>query len=176
MAEDNDLTMEDGPSGSKKMIIMIAAVILILLAVAGFFMFSSSSDSADAANADTEVSDSQNQPAEIEPASTGSAMYVTMPRPFTFNVPGTTRDRLVQIKVQLMVRGDNNHELAKRHIPLIEGTLLKAFSTANADDLATVAGKDAVKAKAIKDVQKAVFAVAGSKIIEDVLFTGFVMQ
>jgi flagellar FliL protein len=174
MAEDNDLTMEDGPSGSKKMIIIIAAVILILLAVAGFFMFSSSNDSV--GSADTEVSDSQNQPAEVEPVNTGEAMYVTMPRPFTFNVPGTTRDRLVQIKVQLMVRGDNNHELAKRHIPLIEGTLLKAFSTANADDLATVAGKDAVKAKAIRDVQKAVFAVAGSKIIEDVLFTGFVMQ
>jgi flagellar FliL protein len=176
MAEDNDLTMEDGPSGSKKMIIIIAAVILILLAVGGFFMFSSSDDSEEPVTAETEVSNTQEQMSEPEPANTGTAMYVTMPRPFTFNVPGTTRDRLVQIKVQLMVRGDNDHELAKRHIPLIEGTLLKAFSTANADDLATVAGKDAVKTKAINDVQKAVYAVAGSKIIEDVLFTGFVMQ
>lgn len=176
MAEDNDLTMEDSPSGSKKMIIIIAAVILILLAVAGFFMFSSGDDSTETVTSDTEVSNGQEQMVEPEPVNTGAAMYVTMPRPFTFNVPGTTRDRLVQIKVQLMVRGETNHELAKRHIPLIEGTLLKAFSTANADDLATVAGKDAVKTKAIRDVQKAVFAVAGSKIIEDVLFTGFVMQ
>lgn len=75
-----------------------------------------------------------------------------------------------------MVRGDNNEELAQRHIPLIEGTLLKAFSTANADDLQTVAGKDALKLKAAKDVQKAVIDVTGSKIVEEVLFTGFVMQ
>lgn len=170
---ENDLTLEDEAEGGgkKKLIIIIAAVVVVLLAVVGFFMFAGGDDSAEQAA----TPQSQSAP-EVTEAAVGNAMYVTMPRPFTFNVPGTTRDRLVQIKVQLMVRGDNNHELAKRHIPLIEGTLLKAFSTANADDLATTAGKDAIKAKAVKDVQRAVFDVAGSKIVEEVLFTGFVMQ
>lgn len=177
-ANETDLTLDNETGGGKsKLIIIIAALVVIGLGVAGYFMFLADDDSMEQ-NA-TEMSDTANKneaPKMPEGSASGKAMYVTMPRPFTFNVPGTTRDRLVQIKVQLMVRGEPNHELAKRHIPLIEGTLLKAFSTANADDLATVAGKDTIKAKAVKDVQKAVFNVTGSKIVEEVLFTGFVMQ
>lgn len=171
--QENELTLEEETGGgkSKMMIIIIAAVVVILIgAGAAFFLLSGDEEAApaEAGEAAAEVN--------TAPAQLGTAMYVTMPRPFTFNVPGTTRDRLVQIKVQLMVRGDNNHELAKRHIPLIEGTLLKAFSTANADDLATTAGKDALKIKAVKDVQQAISEVTGAKIVEEVLFTGFVMQ
>ena len=175
--DETDLTLENEASGGgkKKIIIIIAALLVIGLGVAGYFMFLSGDDSPE--DAPTETSDNSASADQMPTGNaSGKALYVTMPRPFTFNVPGTTRDRLVQIKVQLMVRGEPNHELAKRHIPLIEGTLLKAFSTANADDLATVAGKDTIKAKAVKDVQKAVFNVTGSKIVEEVLFTGFVMQ
>jgi flagellar FliL protein len=175
MAEqETDLKLEEegGKGGNKMMIIIIAAVVIIAGAAAAFFFLSGSDESAPEAM--TEQTSGEQMPAAS--AETGTAKYVSMPRPFTFNVPGTTRDRLVQIRVQLMVRGDNNEELAQRHIPLIEGTLLKAFSTANADDLATTAGKDALKMKAARDVQKAVIDVAGSKIVEEVLFTGFVMQ
>ena len=177
MAEENDLTLEnEAGGGKKKIIIIIAALLLIVLGVVGYFMFMGDSNNAAEDNLDSSTAVEQSEPQMPTGNASGKAMYVSMPRPFTFNVPGTTRDRLVQIKVQLMVRGENNNELAKRHIPLIEGTLLKAFSTANADDLSTVAGKDTIKAKAVKDVQKAVFNVTGSKIVEEVLFTGFVMQ
>ena len=173
--QESELTLEEeasGGGGNKKLIIIVAAAVLLTLAIVGAVLFfMSGSDSEENMDSAETVEEVETPAAEL-----GTAMYVTMPRPFTFNVPGTTRDRLVQIKVQLMVRGDNNHETAKRHIPLIEGTLLKAFSTANADDLATTAGKDALKVKAAKDVQKAVSEVTGAKIVEEVLFTGFVMQ
>ena len=172
MADENqELTLEEegGKGGNKKLIIIIAAVVVIVGAAAAFFLLGGEDEAVaeEAATAQTE---------EVKQVDVGTAKYVTMPRPFTFNVPGTSRDRLVQIKVQLMVRGDNNEELAQKHIPLIEGALLKAFSTGNADALATAAGKDALKLKAAQEVQKAVIDVAGSKIVEEVLFTGFVMQ
>ena len=173
--QENELTLEEGGGGKKKLIIVIVAAVLVIIigVVAAMFLLGGDDDaSAEAGGGESApVAATPELPAEV-----GTAMYVSMPRPFTFNVPGTTRDRLVQIKVQLMVRGDNNHEMAKRHIPLIEGTLLKAFSMANADDLATTAGKDALKIKAVKDVQTAISEVAGAKIVEEVLFTGFVMQ
>jgi flagellar FliL protein len=106
----------------------------------------------------------------------GEAQYVALPRPFIFNVPGASRDRLVQIKVQLLVRGSNNETLAMRHIPLIEASLLTAFSSANADELVTTTGKDALKNKALSDLQQALLEVAGSVVVEEVLFTSFVMQ
>lgn len=170
--QENELTLEEESAGGgkKKLIIIIVAAVLLVAVTAGAVLFFMSGD-------DAEETIEQGETEQVEATvELGTAMYVTMPRPFTFNVPGTTRDRLVQIKVKLMVRGDNNHETAKRHIPLIEGTLLKAFSTANADDLATTAGKDALKLKAAKDVQKAISEVTGAKIVEEVLFTGFVMQ
>lgn len=175
--QENELTLEEGGGGGKKklIIIIVAAVLVIVIGVVAA-LFLLGGDDEPAAAAATEQAAPTAAAAPVGPAEVGTAMYVSMPRPFTFNVPGTTRDRLVQIKVQLMVRGDNNHEMAKRHIPLIEGTLLKAFSMANADDLATTAGKDALKLKAVKDVQTAISEVAGSKIVEEVLFTGFVMQ
>ena len=171
MAEqESDLTLEEEGGKSKKnlLFIIIAAVVVIVGAGAAYFLLMGGEEDA--------VEEQQSSQEQMPEGELGSAKYVIMPRPFTFNVPGTTRDRLVQIKVQLMVRGDNNEELAKRHIPLIEGTLLKAFSTANADDLATTAGKDALKLKAATEVQKAVQDVVGTKVVEDVLFTGFVMQ
>ena len=109
-------------------------------------------------------------------AQMGSALYVAMPRPFVFNVPGASRDRIVQIKVQLLVRGDVNEEVSKKHIPLIEGTLLSVFSTTTADELSTSAGKETLRLTALDKVQAAMEEVEGSKVIERVLFTGFVMQ
>lgn len=181
MAEENDeLTLEDegGKGGNKMMIIIIAVVVIVVGAAAAFFLLSGDDKTAEQTT-EQMVEGEEGAVEETtanEPVEVGTAKYVTMPRPFTFNVPGTSRDRLVQIKVQLMVRGDNNEELAQKHIPLIEGSLLKAFSTANADALATAAGKDALKLKAAQEVQKAVIDVTGSKIVEEVLFTGFVMQ
>jgi flagellar FliL protein len=54
--------------------------------------------------------------------------------------------------------------------------MLRTFSKANADELVTAAGKETIKAAALKDVQEALKGVAGSPVVEEILFTGFVMQ
>ena len=69
-----------------------------------------------------------------------------------------------------------NEEVAKKHIPLIESTLLGVLSTTTADELSTSAGKETIRLTALDKVQAAMEAVEGSKVIERVLFTGFVMQ
>jgi flagellar protein FliL len=172
MAEE-ELKMEEG--GKKRKLIIIIIVVLVLLAGGGeaaYFLLGDSEETP------AEVMDSEST--ELTPASApsqaGSALYVAMPRPFVFNVPGSTRDRLVEIKVQLMLRGSDNEELIKMHIPSIEGALLRVFSTANADDLVTEAGKIAIRDSALKDVQKKMQEITGKQLVEQVLFTGFVMQ
>lgn len=173
-----ELEMEDGGGGKSKLLLIGAAVGLLVIGGAGAYFLLGSSDSAPEAA----LSDDSGQAAPVEEVESdkgvgvGTALYVAMPRPFVFNVPGSVRDRLVQIKVQLLVRGDSSEEQAKRHIPLIEGALLKTFSSTNADDLATTAGKEALKSKSLQDVQSTMVDVTGKKIIERVLFTGFVMQ
>ena len=183
MAAEKDLQIADGGGKKKKMIIIAAAVVLLGGGAGGYFMLSGSDAPPPAAVAEGEAAAAGSEPAagaaatgDAGTASMGTALYVSMPRPFVFNVPGASRDRLVQIKVQLLVRGQNNEEMAKQHIPLIESTMLKTFSKANADDLVTAAGKDTLKAVALKDVQDALVGVAGTMVVEEVLFTGFVMQ
>ena len=171
MAE-NELELVDQGAKKKKLLIIGAAVgLLLVLAAVAFFMFSGD---------DTSVPVSSEQVGAETGAgpvvAQGSALYVQMPRPFVFNVAGANRDRLVQIRVQLMVRGDANQALAMRHIPLIEGTLLATFSTASADELITSTGKEQLKNKALIDLQTAMLDVVGSAVVAEVLFTGFVMQ
>ena len=169
MAEDKSLKIEETDKSKKKLIIIIAAIVLIIVVIAGYFYISNASDD-DLETADISLAESGSL-AEI-----GTAIYVAMPRPFIFNVPGSSRDRVVQIKVQLLVRGKINEETAKKHIPLIEGSLLSVFSTTTADELGTSAGKETLRFTALERVQAALMNVEGSKVVERVLFTGFVMQ
>ncbi|GAB2925040.1 flagellar basal body-associated protein FliL [Rheinheimera gaetbuli] len=174
MAAEKDLVIAEG-GGKKKLIIIIAAVLLVVvLGVVGFLMFAGDSSTPAAAGADQNNTGSGQTTGAAEVK--GTALYVPLPKPFVFNVPGASRDRMVQIKVQLLVRGDNNQTLAMRHIPLIEGALLETFSSSNADELVTVAGRDALKNKALSDLQQAMIEVVGSVVVDEVLFTGFVMQ
>lgn len=178
MAAEKDLQIADGGAKKKKMIIIAAAVVVLGAGVGGYFAFSGGDapEAAPAAATDAPAAAGDSAAAPAASGELGTALYVSMPRPFVFNVPGASRDRLVQIKVQVLVRGTNNEEIAKQHIPLMESTMLRTFSKANADDLVTAAGKDTLKAAALKDVQEALIGVAGSPIVEEILFTGFVMQ
>ncbi|GLX83153.1 flagellar basal body-associated protein FliL [Thalassotalea eurytherma] len=175
--EEKELELEDG--GKKKKLIIIIAVV-VLLAVAGggaFFFMSGDEEEPTQAEIDTALASGEpTEAAETPTGAAGSALYVPMPRPFRFNVPGASRDRYVEIRAQLLVRGAENEEEAKKHVPLIESTLLGVFSMANADDLATSAGKASLKQLSLSEVQKVMVEVSGGKVVEQVLFTGFVMQ
>jgi flagellar FliL protein len=175
MAADGDLKLGEGKRGLKKIIVLaVVGVVALVLAVGAYFYFMGANSEDATTNVENTVNNAEGGARPSGPE--GDALYVALPRPFIFNVPGASRDRLVQIKVQLLVRGSNNETLAMRHIPLIEASLLTAFSSANADELVTTTGKDALKNKALSDLQQALLEVAGSVVVEEVLFTSFVMQ
>jgi len=177
--DEADLELDGGGKKKKMIIIIVAVVVLLAAGGAGYFFFFMGEDSAtteqldSAADADSSGSESKDG---SEGAQVGTALYVPMPRPFRFNVPGAVRDRFVEIRVQLLVRGGVNEENAKMHVPLIESTLLGVFSQSNGDDLSTSAGKEALKQQSLAEVQKMMTEIEGDKTIEKVLFTGFVMQ
>jgi flagellar FliL protein len=175
MAEE-ELQMEEGGKKSKLMMIIIIVVVLLLGGgAAAYFLLGGEDDVV--ATEDAEMNSAQSGgDSPSAPVKTGTALYVSIPNPITFNVPGTNRDRLVEIKVQLMVRGSDAEELVKMHIPSIQGALNRAFSQANADDLITEAGKATIRDNALKEVQKTLKDVSGNELVERVLFTGFVMQ
>lgn len=178
MADDEIDVVEPEAKGKKKLILGIIGLLVVAGISVGAYLFLAGGD--DSVDTPSEIAD----PGDISRAvqedgvgpQAGDAIYVGMPRPFVFNVPGEERDRLVQIKVQLLVRGSNNEELAKRHIPLIEGTLLQAFSSMTADELQTAEGKDRIRALGRDKVREVLAEVAGRPVVDEVLFNGFVLQ
>lgn len=159
---------EQDPAKKKsKLLIIIIAVIVILLGVGAVLFFFLGSDDGG--------SESQSQPATaavaVEPV-----MYVNIPQPFLFNVSGDKKDRLVQIKAQLMVRGSKNEDLARYHSPLVESTLLATFASATVEQLRSPTGRVELRNKATEDIKASLAQAVGQPVIEKVLFTDFVIQ
>ena len=154
------------PKSKKKLIIIIAVVVVLLAAGGGAFFLLGSSEP------DTSPSELMASQAGLpEPAS-----YVNIPQPFLFSITGKHRDRLVQIKVQLMVRGTKNEDLARHHSPLIESTILNTFGTASVEQLRTPTGRAQLRDQATENIRATLQDLVGRPVIEKVLFTDFVIQ
>lgn len=166
------LDEEEGgqPKSKKKLIIIIAAVLtLIIVGVVVFFVFLT------------------DEPEAVEKVGEGVAEetveevvravnYLAMPRPLVFNVMEGKRDRTVQIKVQLMLKNEKNEALARKHIPLLESTLVGVFGAASALQLRSPKGKEKLRETALEALNKATIKVEERPLIHSVLFTGFVLQ
>ncbi len=157
---------ENEPKKNNKLIIIIIAAVALLIGGGGAAFFMLGGEEANDEES-VEVSNGNFN----EPAS-----YVNIPEPFLFNVAGEQRDRLVQIKVQIMVRGTKNEELARHHSPLIESTLLATFGAASQEQLLSPTGRTELREQATEDIKQTLVQVVGEPIIEAVLFTDFVIQ
>lgn len=168
MADDNPAD-SGNKKGNKLIIIIVAAVVLIAGIGGGAFFFLSSGD-------DSSASSSEQSQSVSAPQVEAPALYVNIPQPFLFTVPGNDRDRLVQIKVQLMVRGTANEGLARHHSPLIESTLLSSFGSASQEQLRSPSGRVDLRDQATNDIKLTLTELVGKPVIERVLFTDFVIQ
>lgn len=157
----------EAPKGKGKLIIIIIAAVVLLAGGGGAAFFLMGSDD----SAETAQTAQQQVAAPVDPVA-----YVNIPQPFLFNVTGDKKDRLVQIKVQLMVRGSENENLARYHSPLIESSLLSTFASATVDQLRTANGRVELREKATDDIKASLNRAVGQPVIERVLFTDFVMQ
>lgn len=176
---DEELQMEEGGKKKSKLLIIIIAVVVLIAGGGAAYYFLMGSDDPAPVSDDMVMADDTVDDGEVLQSTTvktGTALYVPIPGLAPFNAPGSTRNRFVEIKVQLMVRGSDNEERVQTNIPLIKGALLRAFSAASADDLVTEAGKMALRDSALTEVQKTLVEYTGNKTVEAVLFTGFVMQ
>ncbi|ABV86694.1 flagellar basal body-associated protein FliL [Shewanella pealeana] len=172
MAEEAALELEDSvkPKSKNKLIIfgVSGGVLLIAIVLTAWMLLGSEPVSESGSAAEGAVTE--------QAVRTGEAYYAAMPRPFLFNLSDNGRTRLVEIKVQLMVRGNDDDTLIRKHIPLIEDALLTTFSGSDVQKLTSPAGKDELRQLALRNVQNTLQPVTGRTVVEKVLFTGFVMQ
>lgn len=155
----DDLVMPKAPWYKRKLILILIAVLLVALGGAGVWLLTPTGNS---------------EP--NEPIVDKQALYVGTSMPFVFSVAAGRRERMVQIEVQLMVRGDKSQAEAQRHLPLLESALLTVFSRQSADNYLTADGKRQVRAEAREELNAVLTEELGHPLIEKVLFTSIVMQ
>ncbi len=177
MAEEEQLELK--PQGGKKKLLLLVGVVLVLLiggGVGGWLMLSGGGEEEKehAKKEDGEHAQSEEEKAAAQAAK--MAMYVVLPRPFVFNVAAKPRYRLVQIKAALMVRGPANEALAKLHTPLVEGAMFRVFAASTTQQLESVEGRSKLRSDALAAVRQSLHEVTQQDVVEQVLFTGFVMQ
>ena len=155
----DDLIMPKVAWYKRKLILIIMAVLLLSIGGGAVWLLTPSGDKADQ-----------------EPEVDNKALYVGLSRPFLFPVTAGRRERLVQVEVQLMVRGDKGQADAQRHLPLLESALLDVFSRQTADNYITAEGKQAVRQEALNELNAVLTEELGTPLVEKVLFTSIVMQ
>ena len=155
----------DTPKSKKKLIIIIALIVLLLSGGVAAWFFLSGEPAAEPTEQDIAALEAKMP-----------ALYLNLPQPFIFNVTGDKRDRLVQLKVQVMMRGSDNEAIAQQHTPLVESALLSTFAAATVEQLREPRGRIELREQATRDIQDAFTKITAKPVIEKVLFTDFVMQ
>jgi flagellar protein FliL len=166
--DDQDLELdvegEEGGGKSKKLIVIIAIVVLLAGGGAAAFFLLGGEDSETSEVEEVVVE-------EKEPA-----IYVGVPEAITSNIPGKTKNRTVQIKMNFMVRGSEAKDAVKSHMPQLKNDVLMLVSLQSADELQTPEGRHALQQKSLETVQATLTELVGKPTVERVLFISFVMQ
>ncbi|MGN0908046.1 MAG: flagellar basal body-associated FliL family protein [Succinivibrio sp.] len=103
-------------------------------------------------------------------------IYVSFDQPFTFNLDYGGRAHTAQIEAVLVVAGPANEKLAKKHLALLNSTMLGILSQQSYNGLLMPSGRERLKIELLDALRGKMSEVAGSPVIEQVLITGFVMQ
>ena len=76
----------------------------------------------------------------------------------------------------LMVAGEENEALAKQHLMMLNSTIFNALANQNYDALLRPSGRERLKNVLLDLTRAKMSEVAKNPVVEQVLFTGFVMQ
>ncbi len=101
--------------------------------------------------------------------------YVAIEPAIVTNYGGPGRLRYMSVEVSLRVSGVPGEESVGRHMPNIKDTLLSLFAIQTNDSIGTAAGKEALRVESLKQVSEILAEEDNPDLLEDLLFTGFVV-
>ena len=160
----SDAVKDPAQKGKLKLIILIVVALLLAIGVSvgatWYFMHSA-----------------QNKPeAVIDPNVKVVAIYEPMAPAFVVNYNANGRQRYMQVSMTLQARNQADLDALKVHMPVIRNNLVMLFSGQTFDSLATPVGQEMLRQKATASVQEVAQKELGKVVVDQVLFTNFVLQ
>ncbi|MBM3108503.1 flagellar basal body-associated protein FliL [Pseudomonas sp. P66] len=122
---------------------------------------------------------SEDKPA-TDPAQVGSlkpaAIYEPLTPAFVVNFNQNGRQRYMQVSITLQGRDQAALDALKVHMPVIRNNLVMMFSGQGFDTLASPVGQEMLRQKATASVQEVAQKEVGKPVVDQLLFTNFVLQ
>lgn len=104
------------------------------------------------------------------------AVYEDLKEPFVVNYNANGRARYLQVSVSLLGRDKKSMDALREHQPLLRNELVMLLSAQSFEAMLTAPGKEAVRVQATERVQEIARNLLGQPVVEQVLFTNFVLQ
>lgn len=118
-----------------------------------------------------------NQLCLAEEEAAGAVEYIEIKPSFVVNY-GEIKNKLKYLKADVSVRvyGKPAAEKVEQHMPLLRDGLVLLFSRQIDKNISSAKGKEALRQEALKILQDRLKEEEGRPIIDDLLFTSFVVQ
>ena len=160
----SDAVKDPAVKGKLKLIILIVVAVLLAIGLSvgatWYFMHSPKSEAVPQADVNVKL----------------PAIYEPMAPAFVVNFNANGRQRYMQVSVTLQARDPADLKALMVHLPVIRNNLVMLFSGQTFDDLATPVGQEILRQKTTASVQEVAQKELGKVVIDQALFTNFVLQ
>ncbi len=178
MADTNvDLAVEAPPArkgGGMKLVILGLAGLILLGGAAGAALYFTGVIGGGGGEAAAEGEAAEEQAGAEE--TSGPLLYHPLEPPFVVNFTDDSDVRFMQVRLQAAARDPAVIENVKTHSPAIRNALVMLFSGQNPAELNTREGKEKLQKEVVAEVNRVLEEQTGKGGVENVFFTGFVMQ
>ncbi len=163
----SEAVKDPAAKGKLKLILLLvlALVLAIGLSVGATWFFLHKSDSKPEA-----------EPAAAATNAKQPAIYESMSPAFVVNFNQNGRQRYMQVSITMQARDQAALDALKVHMPVIRNNLVMLFSGQAFESLATPVGQEMLRQKATASVQEVAQKEVGKLVVDQLLFTNFVLQ
>lgn len=120
--------------------------------------------------------DGSGQLAVKKPVKPKPPIYVPLEPPLVVNLDRNGRLGFLQVTVEVMTRESRAVTALEEHAPVIRNNLLMLLSGKTHADIAGREGKEALRLEALEEINRILGEQDVPGLVEDLYFTGFVMQ
>lgn len=160
----SDAVKDPAPKGKLKLIVMgvVALLLAVGLSVGATWFIMHKPDS---------------EPAPDTATAKPAAIYEPLTPAFVVNFNQNGRQRYMQVSITLQGRDQAALDALKVHMPVIRNNLVMMFSGQGFDTLAgSPVGQEMLRQKATAVVQEVAQKEVGKPVVDQLLFTNFVLQ
>lgn len=162
-----DVAPDQAPASKRRLILILLAVVLVVAGLSGAGVWLFLGRDAPAETPDSAPATVLHQPAD----------YELLNPAFVVNIPSATgRSRYVQVSIALQVRDSEGLAALKVHMPVLRNELSMLLAAQSFETLLQDEGKLQLRQQATERLRALAVKEVGKPVVEQVLFTNFVMQ